>query len=152
MKILHKYKIILIFLVSISLLVATEKSSEAGGLIDIFWSAIYRVGDLISRTSVGLILETIGDSFLRLFGAEIAGYVRSDYWGALTGTLSEPVSWSVSMPGKNQPFLCQVLEPRMVRNSTSLPWRFDEPTKKYLDTCGQQAINILTKPSKNIEL
>ena len=152
MKTLQKYQIILILIILISLLIGDEKPAVAGGLIDIFWSIVYQIGDFLGKTSIGGITETIGDSFLRLFGADLTSYVRPDYRGSLTGTMSEPITWSASIPGKDQPFVCKVSEPRMIRDSTSLRWDFDELTKKYLATCQQQATEVMIKASKTFQL
>lgn len=133
----------------VPLLIMTESSAEAGSFIDLFYSIVYRIGDLMGKTSVGRIITAMGDNFLGLFGVELTRYTIPDYWGALTGTLSKPISWSVSIPGKNQPFMCQIFEPRMMRNSTSLPWVFDDQTKNYLDTCGRKATELLARATEN---
>jgi hypothetical protein len=145
----QKREIVLFSLMLFLLSLTIEKTAEAAGFVDTFWSVVYWVGDSLVKTSVGQFLERGVDGFLGLFGVHVTGYVTPDYWGALTGTYSKEIGTSVPIPGQSRPYECKVLEPRMIRSSTSAAWDYDEFVQSYLKDCYQTAKELLLKSARN---
>lgn len=144
MAVIHKIQSIFLLCLALTLLLLFPQQYATAGAVDAFWSVVYWVGNSLSTTSVGQFVEKGFDGFLGLFGVHLTAHVTPDYWGSLTGTLSKQIGSSFNIP--NGPSLeCKVLEPRMRRETTSLPWSFDDSTKDYLESCYDQARKIAVK-------